>query len=150
MGTRSLTKIIKTWETDKGEKGEGPMTCMYRQYDGDVDGHGYELAKFLEPFIIVNGLGISKNIKIANGIECLAAQMFAHFKECPGNIYCMHPDTMDVGEEYIYEVEYDDENILITVYQTAPRGYDGHVKLYQGTPEKLIEKIEKIKTKENA
>ena len=56
MGTRSLTKIIKTWETEKGEKGGGPMTCMYRQYDGHIDSHGQELAEFLEPFTIKSTL----------------------------------------------------------------------------------------------
>jgi ribosomal protein L34E len=38
MGTRSLTKVIQTWEDESGKKQSKPFTTMYRQYDGYLNG----------------------------------------------------------------------------------------------------------------
>ena len=139
MGTRSLTKIISTWENKKGTKQRKPITCMYRQYDGYLDGHGLDLASFLSQFTIVNGIGMDEERKIANGMDCLAAQIIAHFKNGPGDIYLMHPDTKDVWEDYQYEVEEDEnKNLLITVYEV----YNESKEVFHGTPEELLTKIE--------
>lgn len=46
MGTRSITKFIE----------EGKEICgLYRQFDGYPEGHGKELAEFLQNMPIVNG-----------------------------------------------------------------------------------------------
>ena len=111
MGTRSLTKVIQSWKNESGKKESKPITCMYRQFDGYMEGHGQELAEFLSQFTVVNGIGLTEERKIANGMDCLAAQMFAHFKTEAGNIYCMHPDAYDVWEEYVYEIEEIDKKI---------------------------------------
>ncbi len=110
MGTRSLTRILD-------EQGN-VLACMYRQHDGYPSGHGKELAEFLAPLAIVNGLG-SRDARVANGMDCLAAQVVAYFKmrrhdrekgwvasevPTPGDIYLMAPNTKDVGEEYVYEL----------------------------------------------
>ena len=141
MGTRSLTKVIETWEDTKGKKHRKPLTCMYRQYDGYLEGHGKELAEWLSQYTVVNGISSNETRKIANGIDCLAAQMFAHFKEGAGNIYCMHPDAKDVFEDYLYEIEEVGKDILITVYEIGFE--DGGTYLLQATPEELLTKIEK-------
>jgi len=107
MGTRSLTKIISTYD-DK------PITCMYRQYDGYLEGHGVTLAEWLEKFTVVNGIGLDETRKIANGMDCLAAQMYENFKDGAGGIYCMHPDAEDSGEEYLYEISEEDSELIIT------------------------------------
>jgi hypothetical protein len=138
MGTRSLTKVIQTWEDESGKKQRKPFTCMYRQFDGYLDGHGLELAEWLSQYTVVNGMRIDENRKIANGMDCLAAQMFQHFKDGPGNIYCMHPDAKDCWEQYLYEVEEEkDDGILLTVYDTY-----SNKEIFHGTPEELLTKIE--------
>jgi hypothetical protein len=104
MGTRSLTYVYADNE---------PLVCMYRQFDGYPSGHGKELAEFLKPMEIVNGLrpGGAEN-KIANGAGCLAAQMIAHFKDEPGGIYLQSVTNQDYDWiDYIYRI-YVDSNTL--------------------------------------
>jgi len=97
MGTRSLTFVYSENET--------PMLCLYRQYDGYVSGHGQELADFLKPFKVVNGLSDGETSFVANGMGCLAAQLVAHFKKTPGGFY-IHPVdlTQDAWQEYEYHI----------------------------------------------
>ena len=136
MGTRSLTKVISKWEDQDGTPKRQTITTMYRQMDGYLEGHGQDLAEFLSQFTIVNGMRMDETRKIANGIDCLAAQMFAHFKDGPGHIYCMHPSAQDCGEEYIYEIEKDGEDILITIYDIWK-----NKEIFHGTPNELLEHI---------
>ena len=138
MGTRSLTKVIETWEDTKGKKQRRPITCMYRQYDGYLDGHGQELAEWLAGHTLVNGIPMDPSKPMFNGVDCLAAQMFAHFKDGAGGIYCMHPDASDCWEEYLYEISEENKDILLTVYDTY-----NNKEIFQGTPEELLTKIEK-------
>ena len=140
MGTRSLTKVIQTWEDESGKKTSRPITTMYRQYDGYMSGHGAQLAEWLNQYTVVNGMGIDDIGSIANGMDCLAAQMFQHFKDGRGGIYCMHPDAYDIWEEYLYEIEEVDKEIFITISETV-RGYDGMHTIFHGTPEELLTKI---------
>ncbi len=153
MGTRSLTKVIQTWEDKTGETHSRPITCMYRQYDGYPSGHGAELAEWLSGYTIVNGIPANKSEPMFNGMDCLAAQMFVHFKangckedgtpvSTPGGVYCMHPDAYDIWEEYVYEIEEIDKQIFITVNEVPPLGYDGLLKIFHGTPEELLTKIQ--------
>ena len=139
MGTRSLTKVIDTWEDKSGKQQRKPITTMYRQFDGYLDGHGLELAEWLSQYTVVNGMRMDETRKVANGMDCLAAQMFAHFKKEAGNIYCMHPDAEDCWEEFIYEIsEGKDRQIFITVYEI----YNDSKMVFHGTPEELLTKIE--------
>lgn len=96
MGTRGLTTI----EDSNGEE----ILVMYRQYDCYPSGHGVELASFLDDFQIVNGIPLSREGKIANGMKCLAAQLVQHFKDGAGGIYVHQAGTRDCGEEYVYRV----------------------------------------------
>jgi len=152
MGTRSLTKVIQTWEDESGKKQRKPITCMYRQMDGYLEGHGQDLAEWLSGYTIVNGIPLDKSEPMFNGMDCLAAQMYVHFKangckddgtpvSSPGNIYCMHPDASDCWEEYLYEISKEDNGILLTVYETDYKG--GAEEVFHGTPEELLTKIKK-------
>lgn len=95
MGTRSLTVI----------ENEGTEICvLYRQYDGYPTGHGAELKSFLEGIQVVNGLNLDEKRTVANGMDCLAAQIVSHFKKEPGGFYLHPAGTRDCGEEYIYTV----------------------------------------------
>ena len=150
MGTRSLTKVIRTWEDEAGKKHRQPLTCMYRQYDGYMSGHGTELAEWLSGYTVVNGIPLDKSEPMFNGMECLAAQMFVHFKSsgCKddgtptsevGGIYCMHPDASDCWEEYLYEISEEDKQIHLTVYEIGHES--GATEIFHGTPEQLLTKI---------
>ena len=134
MGTRSLTKVIQTYETSIANednnnevyKERKPITCMYRQYDGYMSGHGAELAEWLLRYTLVNGIPADKSEPMFNGMDCLAAQMFAYFKTEAGGIYCMHPDAEDCWEEFIYEIGHE----------------SGATEIFHGTPEELLTKLE--------
>jgi hypothetical protein len=97
MGTRSLTYVYE---------GETPIICMYRQFDGYPEGHGQELANFLNELSIGNGISGKPDLfSFANGMGCLAAQMIVWFKKSPGGFY-IHPIdfNQDCWQEYEYHV----------------------------------------------
>lgn len=128
MGTRSLTVL------HEGNKTSPEICVMYRQYDGYVAGHGMELADFLKGIRLVIGISGDETQPIANGMECLAAQVVAHFKTrigMAGGIYLFPPDTRGWWEEYIYHVYEDDGQIRMSAEQA-----DG-VALYDGAPDGL-------------
>jgi len=129
MGTRSLTKVISTYN-DK------PITCMYRQYDGYLEGHGADLAEWLEKFTVVNGIQMSETRKIANGMDCLAAQMFAEFKDGAGGIYCYPPDSSDCGEEFLYEISEKEGGLIIKATDVW-----AEVVIFEGSPTELLTKM---------
>ena len=89
MGTRSLTYLYL-------ENAEKPFTCIYRQFDGYPDGHGLEIAEFMNSKTMVNGYTDAKTQ--INGMRCLATQLIVLLKEgkCEaGGIYIHHPDDTD-------------------------------------------------------
>ena len=110
MGTRSLTRV-------KNESGQTILT-MYRQMDGYPEGHGAELVSFLEGMDIIEGfnLGGNRPEKSANGMECLAAQLVAHFKLGVGGFY-LYPENAG-DQEYNYVIELVDGVLTLT--------YDGN------------------------
>lgn len=140
MGTLSLTIIKERWEGKATEE----IVVMYRQYDGNVIGHGRELTKFLKSFTVVNGLGQNSK-KVAYGGGCLAAQIVAKFKKTPGGFYLHPAGTRDIGEEYRYTVIC--ENDSHTIHLQIEHGYstmwktifDGDVKAFNA---RKVEKIE--------
>ena len=109
MGTRSLTRV-------KNESGQTILT-MYRQLDGYPEGHGAELVSFLEGMVNTNGISLGNQPeKSANGMECLAAQLVAHFKTGVGGFYLYPENASD--EEYNYLIEQVDGVLTLT--------YDGN------------------------
>lgn len=107
MGTRCLT-IVE-------EDGGAEICVLYRQYDGYPTGHGAELKSFLEGIHVLNGLGLAGQKRTANGMDCLAAQLIAHFKTEPGGFYLHPAETRDRGEEYIYTVYLDSGKLMMRV-----------------------------------
>jgi hypothetical protein len=100
MGTRSLTHIHE----DDGSV----LLTFYKQHDGYPSGWGKELAEFLAPISIVNGLS-GDGKPVANGMGCLAAQILAHFKDGPGQFYVYPANASDCGEDYTYHIELPDD-----------------------------------------
>jgi len=101
MGTRSITYV------HNGDTGSPKLMAMYRHWDGSPQGHGRQLVSFLKPIRLVNGLSSQDaNRTIANGMDCLAAQIVAHFKTEAGNFYLVPPQTTakDCDAEYEYHV----------------------------------------------
>lgn len=75
MGTRSLTIVY-----DEFKDKQVPIVNMYRQFDGyPHGGHGQELAEFLLPLKLTNGIS-GDPTATANGMGCLAAQIVMYFK----------------------------------------------------------------------
>jgi len=137
MGTRSITTFI--------DERQREIAVMYRQYDGYPEGHGAELAEFLSGMNVVNGLG-AEHKKVANGMDCLAAQVVAHFKDGPGNIYLMPAQTRDVSEEYLYIVKGEEgmKEPTIDVYEAShDNGWDNpptYSKLFGGPASEVLVK----------
>ena len=144
MGTRSLTYIEESWETaiadednnNEVHKETQNILCMYRQYDGYLDGHGRELAEFLQGFNIVNGLSIDVPERTANGVHCLAAQLIAYFKDGPGGIYIYHSDAKDCGEEFTYTIYEKKGKVSIRAYYVC-----SNKVIFDGSPEDMIAEI---------
>ena len=147
MGTRSLTRVIDRQEGLSFAKGHLTKNVgksyinMYRQFDGYIEGMGVDLAEFLLPFTVVNGMKLNEDRKIANGAGCLAAQIVAHFKTDAGGIY-LHPTEGKPGdcwEEFIYTIFVTDnqekDNITIAVYDVWRKD-----TVFVGTPAELLTK----------
>lgn len=129
MGTRSLTHVY-------GDDGTRLVT-IYQQYDGYPEGVGRELATFLANIEIVNGMGTDAKLgEVANGPECLAAQLVAHLKTDVGGVYVTVPG--DQGQEYEYEIYVTPGNFLGhvpgSIRFVAREVYGDASVLFDGTP----------------
>lgn len=137
MGTRSLTYVYDERDNQKA------LVCMYRQYDGQLESHGLELAKYLKPIRIINGFNDDTPMFAANGAGCLAAQLIAHFKTDNarteiGNIYLMPADNdLDAGQDYTYRIYAGPEDqIEIVAFHHPWNGPD--MELFRGTPKQFL------------
>lgn len=118
MGTRSITTIIDN-QWGKPEK----VCTMYAQFDGYPSGHGVALFDFLVKMKPCNGLGgkAPQGMEWANGAGCLAAQMIKHFKDGPGGFYMTKTRTTLAGEDYGYEITFN-QNMTLTVVAKSYKG----------------------------
>ena len=106
------------------------------------EGHGHELAEFLNSGKVVNGLGMDEKQKVFNGAGCMAAQMISHFKgDSAGGIYIYPNSTKDAWQNYEYHVlvDFTTKDVTLTCYQSGKR----KKKLFEGSPEKFIEFVQK-------
>ena len=129
MGTRSLTFVYD---------GETPIINMYRQYDGYPTGHGAELAEFLAPFHMVNGLSTNETRKVANGMGCLAAQLVANFKDEAGGFYLYPTSAVDCGQDYEYHIYNKDKELRIAITNRGCNFFgltqsDTNERIFEGT-----------------
>jgi hypothetical protein len=125
MGTRSTVKFYSEHSTNDAK----PMVCIYQQYDGYIEGVGFDLANFLKGKKVINGFNDARGESIengfANGMGCLAAQYIASIKTKIGGVYIA---DLDDSEDYDYEVRLmDDRSIQIKVDE------------FIGSPEGLLE-----------
>ena len=154
MGTRSITKVIETWNDEKTNKlKKQTLVCMYRQMDGYPSGMGVDLAEFLESGKIVNGISLGETQRVFNGMGCLAAQMVAHFKDGAGGIYLYPINVKDAWQNYEYEIiQHNEEDIKLKIIEVGyinPKGKycKGKKTLFYGTPQTFfnwLEQYEKV------
>jgi hypothetical protein len=116
MGTPSLTYV-------QGENNEN-LCAIYRQFDGypEDSGMGGELYRILFPMKIVEGIspGDSDKIgKIANGMDCLAAQIVSRLKKRVGNVYLVPPNA---GESYVESAEIFGVEFLYIIFPPVDNG----------------------------
>ena len=136
MGTRSLTFVYDD---------EKPIINMYRQYDGYPTGHGAELAEFLAPFTMVNGISTVETRKVANGMGCLAAQLVANFKSEAGGFYLYPTSAVDCGQDYEYHVYHNgSEGLRVSITNRGCNFFgltqsDTDEKIFDGTVAEFTE-----------
>jgi len=138
MGTRSLTTFNDEWKNEE-------IAVVYRQYDGYPQGHGRELFEFLNEMVVVNGIGFNNPPKVANGMDCLAAQVISHFKGNEvGGIYLHKSGTRDIGEQYIYTIYFSEKTLMIKMSNTYDENesFDGTIKEFGEWLNKYETKIE--------
>lgn len=126
MGTRALTVI-------KNSAGN-ELVRLYRQSDGYQDCHGKELKQFLCSKKMVNGIREYSD-DIANGVECLAAQLIARLKTRVG-LHYLCPTGKDVDFiDFVYTIYPKDQSecpdICIKVESFDEVIFDGLVKDYE-------------------
>lgn len=117
MGTRSLTIIYDEFDNK-------PICAMYRQMDSYMSGHGKDLKEAFGDFQIINGIILGDNLKKANGMGCLAAQIVSHFKEGIGGIYM---DRVKNYQEYNYHLYSKEGRLWIVV-----KGYNNKGIIFEG------------------
>ena len=142
MGTRSKTSFIRKI----GDKKEC-LVSVYRQYDGYIEGMGYEIANYILNKELINGIrvGDEELDKKANGYTCLIAQFIRDFKTEIGNVYITTEDDI---QEYNYNVIFDSDLYYNGDYFTDKNTNDyfeievidwNNNLLYSGSLEGLLE-----------
>jgi hypothetical protein len=140
MGTRSHT-VIKMDCTKEVNPGD---VTMYRQFDGYPEGHGLDLANYLKDIRIVDGISPKdEKDKIANGMRCLAAQLIAHFKNGPGDIYLSNNEQAPGWQEYTYVIYKDKGSGQIKMLVDGISNDNEDESLFDGTPQEFINRFGK-------
>jgi len=139
MSTKAIIRFANREDgVSFSEHPEKVRTQIYHHYDGYPEYLGCNLAEFLCDFRVVNGLPLNyfEDIKVANGMGCLAAQTVKYLKDEPGQIYLQKPRNMD-WEEYEYFIWCKDgHGVWISIFD-----YNDNC-IFVGKPDKLIEKFE--------
>ena len=142
---KALNKVF-----DSGYMTMGKVT---KEFEKKFAEHlGVKLAKFLLPYKIINGVS-NLNAKdfthLANGPECLAAQLVKRLKTgdiCDmvvGNVYLYPRNPYKYDAEYIYTLyPKTNEPTYVAIY----KNFDDKV-VFVGTPDKLIKKYDRQRDK---
>ena len=140
MATRAIIRVAEREEgVSFSEHADNIRTQIYHHYDGYAEGLGCKLAEFLCDFRVVNGLPTNyfENIKVANGMGCLTAQLIAGLKEEAGNVYVDYPDTDRDDVEFTYYIwGCVGKDIWMSIFDL----HDNCI--FVGMPQQLIEKYQ--------
>ena len=100
MGTRSKTSFIEKIGDERNH-----LVSVYQQYDGYIEGVGYDIANYILSKEICNGIRLGRDTsKLANGFGCLIAQFIRDFKTDVGGLYIVNEDDIP---EYNYNIIFD-------------------------------------------
>ena len=132
MSTRSLTTFLDEWDNEE-------IVVMYRQHDGYPKGHGKDLFDYLNGIPLNGKYGASL---LANGMSCLAAQVVSHFKKEVGNFYLHKSGTRDIGEQYVYTVYYDNDELKVKVRNLYQKDIMDRI-IFNGNLEEMDEWLSK-------
>ena len=140
MATRAIIRIAEREDgVSFSEHPEKVRAQIYHHYDGYPEYLGCNLAEFLCDFRVVNGLPTNyfENIKVANGMGCLTAQLIAGLKEEAGNVYVDYSDTDRDDVEFTYYIwGCVGKDIWMSIF-------DLHDEcIFVGKPQTLIEKYQ--------
>ena len=140
MATRAIIRIAEREDgVSFSEHPEKVRTQIYHYYDGYPEYLGCNLAEFLCDFRVLNGLPTNyfENIKVANGMGCLTAQLIAALKEESGNVYVDYPDTDRDDVEFTYYIwGCVGKDIWMSIFDL----HDNCI--FVGMPQQLIEKYQ--------
>ena len=109
MGTRSITHIHEMKSLG------GKIVCsFYRQFDGYPSAHGDDLSEWLKHKKLVNGIS-SDFVKGRdhNRAGQMAIELMHHLKQ-DTSIEVIPTGASDHGEEYVYSVNFDGDDFLIS------------------------------------
>ncbi len=106
MGTRARINV---------QDGNQIIVSIYRQFDGYPDGLGQEILDQFRGCQITNGIGPGDCGQTANGMGCFAAQLVAHLKKDPGNVYLRNTGDDSQGEEFSYNLSERDGKLWLSV-----------------------------------
>jgi len=133
MGTHSLI-IMRVKQHDGSYS---VWAILYQQFDGDLNGVGAQLCKFLLPIKLVNGFDPTNKTNVANGASCLFAQLISYFKVDVGGAYLSDP-TDESLEGYNYYVDVDETmgNIELALVDYKKE------ELFRGSVQEFVDKYE--------
>jgi hypothetical protein len=98
------------------ERGE-EICILLRAADGHPAAHGFDLKRFLSCFVVTRGVVthslLERNRKFAAGMNCLAAQIVAHFKTATGGFYLYPAGARELGEEFRYTISYSADGVKL-------------------------------------
>lgn len=90
---------------------------LLSHYDGYPEGYGKEIEDFLNSITLVNGLNSKQqNKRVANGMDCLAAQLVVHFKKRPGDFYLGSESYLQHDYPFEYHVFCQDSTLYIKAF----------------------------------
>lgn len=137
MGTRSTIMFVQQWTGKNNEIYQKPLVNIYQQYDGYINGVGYDLARWLLSKKICNGFNSETDKSYANGVGCLAAQFVRDFKNEIGGLYVT---PMEDTENYNYKVIVDESKVgdLNYVSTITVTRFDDEEPIFVGTPSELL------------
>ena len=151
MATRALIRVIPRQEGIAYDKGhiyvEESLVNIYNHFDGHPEYLGIKLAKFLLPYKVKNGVSnlvLQDFPQLANGPECLAAQLVKQLKTDVGNVYLYPRKPYKYDAEYIYTLY---PKIEEPTYVAIYKNFDDKV-IFVGTPDKLIKKYDRQRDKQ--
>ena len=117
---------------------EQPIISLYSHWDGYPKGNPLDVMQWLNDIRITNALTYDQT-NVANGVNCLIAQLIAAFKKEPGGWYVYPTNKVyEMYVNYIYHIDVKGSDMYITAYE---KRNTNTTRIFQGTPKEYINKF---------